>query len=453
MLYNASVYLDELRNVKGVIAAARDITRRKQAEAQLRENTRRLEGTAEISHLLAEVGPNYPTVMDKIAELVAGLLGDKCLIHLPGVDGGLNLATEYRRTPEGSSSFAAGASTVPEELVRRVYQSKKPLFLPTVSAEKNRPSGPADSRPSIDRTGLSGLLIMPLIFQDLALGTLTVARNTPGAPYTLEDFTLLRNLADRIALAITNSHLYSDLRNALAEEQKTRQQLIQTEKLAAMGRLLGSVAHELNNPLQTIKNCLYLVQQEAPAVPAIQNYIDMASSETQRLVHLVAELRELYRPGSEKAMQPNDLAGILREVQLSLNSQLQSGNVRWQPSPELRSCIVRCEKERIQQVFINLAVNAIEAMQPGGGTLTVDLILSEDSRRVGVVFQDTGPGIPPELMKDLFEPFVTTKPTGLGLGLPICYEIAQKHGGQITVESQPGKGATFTLWLPLGEAG
>jgi PAS domain S-box-containing protein len=453
VLYNASIYTDESLNVKGVIAAARDITRRKQTEAQLRENARRVEVLAEISHLLAEAGPNYQTVMDTIADLVAQLLGEECLIHLPSAGGQLNLASHHRAAGGGSEPSTSDPSGVLERLIERVFQAKKPLFLPTVSAETIRRASGTENLPPLQRTSLTGLLAVPLIVQDAALGTLTVTRSTPNTVYTVSDLTLLRSVADRVALAITNSHLYSDLKNALAEEQKAQQQLIQTEKLAAMGRLLGSVAHELNNPLQTIKNCLYLVQQEAPAVPAIRNYIDMASSETQRLVHLVAELRELYRPASDKAVQPYDLAEILREVRASLHSQLQNGNVQWQQAPKPRSCIVRCEKERIQQVFINLAVNAIEAMQPGGGTLSVDMILSDDSRRVGVLFQDTGPGIPPELRKNLFEPFVTTKPTGLGLGLPICYEIAQKHGGQITVESQPGQGAAFTLWLPSAESG
>ncbi len=451
VLYNASVYTDETLNVKGVIAAARDITRRKQAEALLWENTRRVEITSEISHILAEAGPDYHPVMDEIAALVAQLLGDECRIHLSSAGGRLSLASHHRAAGEDSESPAWAPSGVLEGLIERVFQAKQPLFLPVVSAETIRRAGGPEGVLSIPRPGPSGMLVVPLLFQGSALGTLTVTRSTPEALYTLADLTALRSIAERVALAITNSHLYADLKSALAEEQKARQQLIQTEKLAAMGRLLGSVAHELNNPLQTIKNCLYLVQQEAPAAPSIQNYIGMASSETQRLVHLVAELRELYRPRSEKALQPHDLADILAEVRTLLNSQLQTGKVRWQQSKGPEGCLVRCDKERIQQVFINLATNAIEAMQPEGGTLSVNLLLSEDALRVGAVFRDTGPGVPPEMMKKLFEPFVTSKSSGLGLGLSICYEIAQEHGGQITAENSTDHGATFTFWLPLQE--
>jgi signal transduction histidine kinase len=214
--------------------------------------------------------------------------------------------------------------------------------------------------------------------------------------------------------------------------------------------VLGSVAHELNNPLQTIKNCLYLVKQEAPADPSIREYIDMASSETSRLVHLVAQLRELYRPHSEKAMQRHDLGAVLRDVRALLAPQLESAGVEWTDLENgLPGAAVRCDRERIQQVFINLATNAIEAMQPGGGVLRAGLALSADSLHVGAVFRDTGPGVDPELMQHLFDPFTTTKPSGLGLGLSICYEIAQKHGGSISVENPPDGGAVFTFWLPL----
>jgi PAS domain S-box-containing protein len=449
VLYNATVFTGETGEVMGVFAAARDVTRRKQAEMAARENTRRVEVMAEISHLLVEAGPNYRTVLDRIAQSVALLFGDGCLIHLPSEEG-----TQLKKVvgyPADSprSAVAGSPPGIPVGLIHHVYKTKQPLFLPVATPEEIHRISVPDGAPPAGFSGPSSIMVAPLIFQEEALGTLSAARSAPGNPFAPEDLILLRAIADRLALAIVNAHLYSDLKNALAEEQKARQQLIQTEKLAAMGRLLGSVAHELNNPLQSIKNCLYLIQQDVPNDPAVQNYLHMASSETQRLVKLVADLRALYRPYPMKTMQPHNLSAILREVRTLLAPHLQSGNVEWQQSDGPEEYVVQCDKERLQQIFINLATNAIEAMHPAGGTLSVRLILSPDASQVGAVFQDTGPGIPPEMVSKLFEPFVTSKPSGLGLGLSICYDIAQKHGGQITVESPPGKGATFTLWLPL----
>jgi PAS domain S-box-containing protein len=453
VLYNASVYTDESGAVKGVIAAARDITRRRQGEAQARENLRRVEVMAEISHLLAEAGLNYAAALGKIARTTAQLFGDECHIHLPAGDGRLHL--EVRRKAEGGDSrpAAAGAFSIPDAVVERVYQTRQPLFLPVVSAGALQASAPPGSLASLAGTPLSALMIVPLQFQDQALGTIAVARYGSAGSPTPVDQGLLTSIAERLALAITNTNLYSDLKRSLGEEQKTRQQLVQSEKLAAMGRMLGAVAHELNNPLQTIKNCLYLVQQEIPANEEVKNFIDMASSETRRLVKLVAQLRELYRPGNTAAMQESDLEEILQEVAKLMQTQLEENRVQWRLESGAKPLTVTCDKERIEQVFINLTTNAIEAMRPEGGMLALRLVQSPDGRRNGVVFRDSGPGIPAEMIGNLFDPFVTTKSSGLGLGLSICYEIAQKHGGTLEVENPPGGGAQFTLWLPKTQAG
>jgi signal transduction histidine kinase len=124
--------------------------------------------------------------------------------------------------------------------------------------------------------------------------------------------------------------------------------------------------------------------------------------------------------------------------------------VQWESLPGLKSISVNCVADQIKQVFLNISMNAIEAMQPGGGKLFVDMVLSPPSDQTGIVFRDTGPGITPEIRANLFEPFVTTKSSGLGLGLSISYEIVQRHGGRITVDSLPGQGTVFTVWLPLG---
>ena len=101
------------------------------------------------------------------------------------------------------------------------------------------------------------------------------------------------------------------------------------------------------------------------------------------------------------------------------------------------------------EVFLNICMNAIEAMQPAGGILSVNMIHASDKHQVGIVISDSGLGIKPEILPRIFEPFITTKESGLGLGLSICYGIIQKHGGQIIAESQPGQGTSFTIWLSL----
>jgi signal transduction histidine kinase len=132
---------------------------------------------------------------------------------------------------------------------------------------------------------------------------------------------------------------------------------------------------------------------------------------------------------------------------------LENSHVVWQPMPGLQRCSIYCVRDQILEVFLNVCMNAVEAMQTHGGTLSIDMVLPIDRDQVGVKFSDSGPGINTEIIEHLFEPFTTTKENGLGLGLSICYGIIQRHGGQMMVDSQPGLGTTFTIWLPLAVQG
>lgn len=235
----------------------------------------------------------------------------------------------------------------------------------------------------------------------------------------------------------------------ITEKRNYENQLHQAEKHAAIGRMVGSVTHEINNPLQTIKNCLYLIQQETgPSSPNTEP-LEMALSETQRLSNIVGQLRQLYRPQAAQMKRSQDLLELMEEVHALIEPHLCNSNVSWRLVPGVENCEIDCIKDQMIEVLLNICLNGIEAMQPNGGTLSLDLRYSTDHTQVGVVISDTGLGIKPEILAHLFEPFITTKEYGLGLGLSICYGIVQKHGGQITVDSQPGQGTSFTVWLPI----
>jgi signal transduction histidine kinase len=122
--------------------------------------------------------------------------------------------------------------------------------------------------------------------------------------------------------------------------------------------------------------------------------------------------------------------------------------VTWQEEYSKEPLWIYGIDDHLKQVFLNIIMNAIEAMQPGGGKITVSTDCDIDNNEASVSIADTGPGINPNDVEKLFEPFYTTKEGGSGLGLSICYEIVQQHAGRITIDSQPGKGATFTVWLP-----
>lgn len=238
-----------------------------------------------------------------------------------------------------------------------------------------------------------------------------------------------------------------ELEKTLAAEKSLRLQLIQAEKYAALARLVGSVAHEINNPIQTVKNCLYLIRSESLPEDA-SSIVGMAESELQRIGNLVQQLRETYRPTN---LQPVDfnLIDVLNRVYALMVPQMRQNNVQWQMDHVQDDITLHGIPDQIQQVCLNICLNAIDAMGSKGGQLEIGVSLPAGEKKVQISFHDTGPGIPKDIVDQIFEPFFTTKVKGTGLGLSICYEIVKSHGGDITVESRPGEGATFYVWLPI----
>lgn len=243
--------------------------------------------------------------------------------------------------------------------------------------------------------------------------------------------------------------LNRDLENLIAEDMIMHDQLVQAEKLAAMGRMLASITHEINNPLQTIKNSLYLINADIDPQNQVHEYLDIASAETKRISNLVAQLREIYRPSSTGNETSFNLVSLVSEVQSLLRGQLKNGNVEWVCEPPANGqWVTKGEKDQIKQVFINICTNGIEAMQPEGGRLELIFMQgSPESQEVGVLVRDTGPGMSPEYTDRMFEPFQTTKSKGAGLGLAISYEIIQRHHGRLSARNYE-RGAEFAVWLP-----
>jgi PAS domain S-box-containing protein len=243
--------------------------------------------------------------------------------------------------------------------------------------------------------------------------------------------------------------LNKELEDLIAKDMIIHEQLVHAEKLAALGRMLASITHEINNPLQTIKNSLYLIEADtAPDNPAVE-YLQIAATETERISKLVAQLREIYRPSRTLTDATFDLVSVVEQVQALVSGELEKGRVEWVlERPRTGEWEVRGEKDQIKQVFINICINAIEAMQPKGGRLEISFRQGPPaSHEVGVIVRDHGPGIPAEYLDKLLEPFQTTKPKGGGLGLAISYEIVQRHKGRLSAYNY-GDGAEFSVWLP-----
>jgi PAS domain S-box-containing protein len=229
------------------------------------------------------------------------------------------------------------------------------------------------------------------------------------------------------------------------ELQDAQAKLTQSEKLAATGRLAASVAHEINNPLQGISNYLAVISRQVPEDHPLHEDLDMVKLGFERISEIVRRLRAFYRPAEEK-MDPTDINGVVERVLALLGHQLSLGKVGVKRELSEQQLLVLGSAGQLEQVLVNLVVNAQEAM-PRGGELMVRTTLRDDMVQLQVT--DTGRGMSEEEMSRLFEPFydgIGSK--GLGLGLWISHNIIEAHAGHIEVESQMGQGTTFTVNLP-----
>lgn len=293
--------------------------------------------------------------------------------------------------------------------------------------------------------GTRSILCVPLLVRERVIGALELADKLDG-PFTDTDRDLLQTLAGSVAVAVENAQLYTEITEYAQSLEQSRAQLIQAEKMAAIGRLAASIAHEINNPLQAIHNTIYLALTDRLPPEKRGEYLGMAQKEVERLIEIVQRMLEFYRP-SRGGLVPTDVNQVLQDALAIADKRLQHGHIRVSVRLAEDLPLIPAIPDQLAQVFLNIIINAVEAM-PDGGDLWVGTFWTEDRRWILVAFRDSGPGLTPEQMAHIFEPFYTTKPSGTGLGLAISYGIVERHGGTIEVSSQPGQGATFVVRLP-----
>jgi len=234
----------------------------------------------------------------------------------------------------------------------------------------------------------------------------------------------------------------------LSEIQRLRREVERSRRLAAVGRLASVVAHEIRNPLSSIKGFATYFRQRYAAVPEDVKVADILIHEVERLNRVITELLDYSRPLTLNRAKTN-LAELVRNTLRTIERQAQEKGVdlRIDLSRELPGAVI--DADRMTRVFLNLFLNALAAMDKGG-VLSVTLA-RHDGTTLRATVSDTGAGIRREDQARIFEPYFTTRPSGTGLGLAIVQRIVEAHGGEIRLESEPGKGTTFTLLLPAGD--
>ena len=290
-------------------------------------------------------------------------------------------------------------------------------------------------------------MAIPVRNEEKLFGILDIQQTT-GKPFTQQDQQLVVTIADQLAVALHKAELYENLQVSLLQEKTMRNQLVQNERLAVMGRLLASVSHELNNPLQAIQNALFLLKEERGMSQQGLNDLEIVLAESERMASMIERLRNTYRPPQTEDLQPTHINTIIEDVYALIATHLRKNEVAFEFHPEVKLPIIMALPDQIRQVALNLLMNAVEAM-PNGGKLTVCTQHLQRSKEVMISVADTGMGIAPSILENIFDPFVTNKKRGTGIGLTISHDIVIKHRGRITAENNPDVGATFKVWLPV----
>jgi signal transduction histidine kinase len=351
------------------------------------------------------------------------------LLLLDKEEGTLRPAATYGAS---DAYLAQPDRAVSASLTGEVIKTGRPLYIPDVRIEtRYRVSELAR------REGLCTLLSVPLRTKTEVIGVLNVYTSEPRS-FDENDTRLLTLLASQSAIAIENATLHR-------EEMEARERLRQSEKLAALGKLSAGLAHELRNPLNTVSMLVYAMTQEMGQQGPFSADLQVVQGELRRMSLLIEQFLEFARPRPPH-FQRESLGEIMEETLLLIGPEARSRGVMICKEWDKNLPRVWVDGTQIKQVYLNLLLNALQAM-PAGGKLTVRLHVSGGSLLTAIT--DEGEGIAPEVRANLFEPFFTTKRGGTGLGLSISQRIIEGHNGRLRLFSQRGTGTTVVVRLPL----
>jgi signal transduction histidine kinase len=303
--------------------------------------------------------------------------------------------------------------------------------------------------------GLQSTAYIPLITKGSSMGVICVSSRTPYN-FSTEFVEFLTAIGNHIGIALDNANLYKIIKEAYQDLKEAQEQVVWTGKLASLGKLAATIAHEINNPLAGVLNYVRLILKmlarnhfSHEKLEDVSQYLKLVESEITRCSEIVKDLLAFARR-TKITIESNTIKDIINKTLNLISHDLGMKEIQLKKNIAPNLPKVKCDFKQIQQVLLNLMYNASEAMS-NGGILTVSANRAAGAKSfLEVVISDTGCGIAKEDMENIFEPFFTTKEEekGVGLGLSVVYGIIAKHNGTITVDSEPGKGSAFKVRLP-----
>jgi signal transduction histidine kinase len=413
-----------------------------------RAETRRNAEARALASLAHAIGGSLEQerVLAAVGEDIRQLLGfDRCAIFLCAEDGALSLAYLSGPPMEGVEIGrpvdleASGSRALPDAV-----RERRTIVID--DARDDPSSNPEVAR----RWGIGSAIIVPLAAHGHLSGVLHATRERV-APFTPDEVALAGALAGQAAVAIENARLYREARDAYLGLREAQEGMMRAERMAAVGTLASSLAHEIRNPLNSITLMLVLLSRrlarlEGGTGTELTPMVESVRHEVERLDALVEEFLS-HSTIDRLERQAADPAAVVRDMLLLMGPVAASHGIAVREDLPATLPRLSLDRQKMKQVLINLARNAIEAM-PSGGTLAVSA--SVEGEGVVIAVADTGVGIEPGI--DVFDFFTTTKRGGTGLGLPISRRIVEAHGGRLMLESTPGRGTTFRVLLPARDS-
>jgi signal transduction histidine kinase len=397
---------------------------------------------------LATMTLDTPEILKQVVAITAELMKvDACSIYLYDGDGQLVLeatrglsehAVKVVRITPGEGITGRAAKQGRLLAVRDVTTDKRNKYIPITGEE-----------------AFHSILSVPLTSQGENIGVINVQTCAPRT-YRKNERQLLKTIAHQVSGVIRNARLYEHVHAAKRDLEEANTRLIESEKMAALGRLSATLSHELRNPLSGLKGASQLLLRKTKENDERRQYVSLILEEVERLSKIADDLIHFAKPK------------ILNRTLFGANELLEDILLLQSEDITRRDIIVRkrlskqppiyADRDKLKQVVVNIVINAMDAM-PEGGELLVSssATISETTKKEVITFQfrDTGAGIPDDLLGKVFEPFWTTKPNGVGLGLAVCKSIIEQHGGVIDMKSirnAAGTGGTLiTIEIPINQ--
>jgi signal transduction histidine kinase len=323
-----------------------------------------------------------------------------------------------------------------EGIIPWVFSEKRPAVIPYLLDVTVNP-----------QSSTKGFVIVPLLSGDNHIGFVEIWHEAIQEIQKEIQLEILGLLARQVAIAIENCHLYAELRSANTLLKKSQQQVITSEKMAAIGVLASGIAHEINNPLQVIFSKVQLLKRKAENEKA-KSSLESVEKEALRISNIITSVLRNARNQNQPELKATNMQLVIQDVLTVAYSKLSLQTIQVKCEFPQKISKVLANAGELTQVLSNLIENARQAMKDGG-ELTIHT--RTKGKSLLITIEDTGCGIPEKDLSCIFEPFFTTKAPneGTGLGLFLCYQIMERHHGKISVESTVGKGTRFTLQLPL----